>query len=95
MAEQQLQFSEDMIEALEKVVCEHDTEAQDPGVFMQYLGITIGYTLSRLNMGQQTKQEFLQQLFGFTQHVMDNMSKNQSAPAQQQEDAFGIWRPGD
>lgn len=94
MAEQQLKFSEEMVAALDKVVCEHDAEAQDPGVFIQYLGITIGYTLSQLNMGQPTKQEFLQQLFAFTQHVMDDFSRRQ-APQPPQEEAFGIWQPGD
>ncbi len=90
---EQLKFSEELIESLQERICQHDEQAQDPGVFMQYLAIAMGYTLSQLNMEQQTQQEFLQQLYGFTQHVMEDMSqRNVPEPS---EEAFGVWHPGD
>jgi hypothetical protein len=38
------------------------------------------------------KQDLLEQLNAFSKHVLDDMERQRPAP---QQEAFGIWKPGD
>jgi hypothetical protein len=88
----QLQLNEDLVNDLHDVLIKHDKLAEDTGVTMQYLAAIMAFMLAHQNMPSDDKHEFLQQLFGFANHVLDDvLQKNE--PAAPADDAFGIWKP--
>lgn len=86
----QLQLSEDLVNELHDVLIKHDQLAEDTGVTMQYLAAIMAFMLAHQNMATDDKREFLQQLFGFANHVLDDVIGKNQPPA---DDAFGIWKP--
>jgi hypothetical protein len=68
----------------------HDERAEDSSISMQYLAAVMAFMLGHQDMSADDKREFLQQLFGFAHHVLDDVMLKAQPPA---EDAFGIWKP--
>jgi hypothetical protein len=90
----QLELSDELIKELQNVVVKYDERASDMGIAVQYYAAVIGYVLGQQNFPVEEKKEFLNQLFGFSMHVLEDVVKPQQAPPQSQE-AFGVWKPGD
>lgn len=92
----EMQLSPALIDAVHQAVIEHDADANDAGVFSQYLAAVIGFQLGVHDMPIDRKQEILQQLFEFSGHVMQDVeSQRQPEPATPSpQDAYGIWKPG-
>lgn len=88
-----IQLSEELLIDIQKTLVKYDEQAQDMGVAVQYLSAITGLLLSNFKSHDKSqKQQLLQQLFGFAEHVMlDNSEKQEQAPAN--DDAFGIWKP--
>ncbi|MEM7020504.1 MAG: hypothetical protein AAF512_24575 [Pseudomonadota bacterium] len=89
----QLELSEEMIEAVQKTMEEYDERAGDLLMMLQYLGAITGYKLAVEPMDSAQKRELLNQLFAFTSRVLDDFEQPAQPP--EQEEAFGIWKPGD
>jgi hypothetical protein len=76
------------------IVRQEPAAAQDTGLVIQYLGAVAGYMLGSQNMPTAQKQEFLTELNGFIEHVMqDTDQKHQQQRQSQAANAFGIWEP--
>jgi len=76
------------------IVRQEPAAAQDTGLQIQYLGALAGYMLGSQNMATAQKQEFLNELQGFIEHVMsDTDQKHQQQRQSQAASAFGIWEP--
>ena len=86
----QLQLNDDLVNDLQDLLIKHDERAEDNGVCMQYLAAVMAFMLGHQQINANDKREFLQQLFGFADHVMDDVIRKTQAPA---DDAFGIWKP--
>ena len=88
-----IQLSEELLIDIQKILIKHDESAQDMGVAVQYLSAVTGLLLANFKAyDNQQKQELLQQLYGFAEHVMtDSTAEEQPAPAN--DAAFGIWKP--
>lgn len=90
----ELKLSDQLIESIQNTLIQNDDRASDTGITVQYLAAILGYMLGNQNFSKDEKHEFLEQLFAFSQHVLDDVSqdKNQPPPPPTQE-AFGIWKP--
>lgn len=90
----ELQLSEQLIETVQDALSRHDERANDPGITLQYLAAITGFMLANQNLPHNEKHEFLDQLYAFSQHVLDDIGQEQvtNQPPPQQE-AFGIWKP--
>ncbi len=88
-----IQLSEDLLVDIQKTLIKHDQDAQDMGVAVQYLSAITGLLLANFKSHDKAqKQQLLQQLYGFAEHVMnDNSEEKTAAPAN--DEAFGIWKP--
>ncbi|HEC28158.1 MAG TPA: hypothetical protein ENI65_01030 [Gammaproteobacteria bacterium] len=88
-----IQLSEELLIDIQKTLVTHDPKAQDMGVAVQYLSAITGLLLANFNAyNREQKKELLQQLFGFTENVMnDNDRKN--LQNEDSDAAFGIWKP--
>ncbi len=87
----QLQLSGKLIKEVRDVIAEHDPAASDPGVASQYLSAVIGFLLGQEDMPDQQKQEILEELMAFANHVASDVQRQKSNQAQQ---ASGVWKPG-
>ncbi len=90
----QLQLSQQLIDAVQDALTAADPRARDPMIAMQYLSAIIGYALGKMHIHPADKRDALDQLVAFTRHVMEEVERPQPARASAGE-AFGIWRPGD
>jgi hypothetical protein len=88
-------LSEPLIAGLRKVLREHDPNASDLGVTLQYLSAVTGFLLAGYRAPFEDKEELLDQLCAFTKQVFAERSLGGSRTASPQQEAFGIWRPGD
>lgn len=88
-----IQLSEELLIDIQKTLVTHDPKAQDMGVAVQYIAAITGLLLANFNAyNREQKKELLQQLFSFTENVMnDNDRKNLQNEAS--DAAFGIWKP--
>jgi hypothetical protein len=92
----EMQLSQEMIQAVQEIIVAQDPRARDAGITAQYLSAIIGVLLGSQQMPRSDKMEILEQLGAFSQHVMDDIERQQQQPATPGPDAaFGIWRPGD
>jgi len=92
----QLNLSNQLVQQILSVLESHDSAATDPGVASQYLSAVVGFLLGQQDMTQEQKQEILQELAAFTQHVADDVDKQRQQPqppAPPPQEAFGIWKP--
>ena len=89
-----IQLSAELFEDIQQAVAKQHPGA-DAGVVMQYLAAISGYMLgSEHNMQANDKEEFLQELCGFMQHVYtDTASRQQQQQAAVADKAFGYWEP--
>jgi len=88
-----IQLSEELLLDIQKTLVKHDEQAKDMGVAVQYLSAITGLLLSNFkSYDKAQKQQLLQQLFGFAEHVMNDNAEKQAAPPVN-DDAFGIWKP--
>lgn len=87
----QLQLSGKLIKEVRDVIAEHDPAASDPGVASQYLSAVIGFLLGQEDMPDQQKQEILEELMAFANHVASDVQRQKSNQVQQ---ASGVWKPG-
>jgi len=89
-----IRLSDELVTELQNVIVKHDPRAEDSGITIQYFAAVIGYSLSQQSFPADQKKEFLDQLFAFSNHVLEDCESDQpQAPPQQ--DAIGKWRPGD
>lgn len=87
----EIQLSRELAQAVQGAIAEHDAQARDELIAIQYLAALTGYMLGNTTLPSSQKRELLGQLHGFSEHVLQDMERSQ-APKQE---AFGIWRPGD
>jgi len=87
-----LKLSQQLIDNIQKVIVDADTEAQDAAVSLQYLAAVTGFILGSQNMQKNEKDEFLDQLYAFSKHVLDDVCKQATPPAAA-ANAFGTWKP--
>lgn len=86
-----IQLSSQMIDDLKNTITQHDPQAGNDMVFMQYLTAVTGYVLAHQDHPGMDKKALLADLSHFMGQVLDQVERDM-APA---EDAFGIWKPGD
>lgn len=92
-----LQLTIPLVEDVLKAIIQHDPAADDHGLAMQYMAAINGFLLGHQNFTEHQRSEFLNQLRAFSQQVCDDIVAQRSentAPPPQQE-AFGVWKPGD
>ncbi|MEM7209342.1 MAG: hypothetical protein AAF434_16080 [Pseudomonadota bacterium] len=89
----QLQLSAQLVRQLHGFLSQHDKNAEDPGVASQYMAATIGFLLGEQDMDSQDKEEILEQLFAFAQHVAEDVERQKRA-APPKQNPFGVWKPG-
>jgi len=88
-----IQLSEELLLDIQKTLIQHDEQAQDMGVAVQYLSAIIGLMLANFkSYDTEQKKALLSRLAEFSEHVMlDNESQEQKQ--QPTDEAFGIWKP--
>ncbi|OED40644.1 hypothetical protein AB833_11275 [Chromatiales bacterium (ex Bugula neritina AB1)] len=87
----QLQLSGKLIKDVRDLLASHDAAAQDPGVASQYLSAVIGFLLGQEDMPGPQKQEVLEELMAFANHVSEDVQRQKS---EQSASASGVWKPG-
>jgi hypothetical protein len=87
----QLQLSGPLIKSIRDLLSQHDPAAEDPGVASQYLSAVIGFLLGQEDMPDAQKQEILDELMAFAQHVAADVQRQKSERTQS---ASGVWKPG-
>lgn len=87
----QLQLSGPLIKSIRDLLSQHDPAAEDPGVASQYLSAVIGFLLGQEDMPDAQKQEILEELMAFAQHVAADVQRQKSERTQS---ASGVWKPG-
>lgn len=92
-----LKLSDELMAELHKTVARFDSRAQDPGVAVQYYAAVMGCLVGQQDFSMAEKQEFLQQLFTFSNHVLQDVagSPQQHQPEPANQEATGKWKPGD
>ena len=89
----QLQLSPQFVRKMHQYLADHDENAKDPGVAAQYMAAVMGFLLGEQDMPESEKEEVLEQLFAFAQHVANDVSQQKKAAPPKQQ-AFGVWKPG-
>jgi len=92
-----LQLTIPLVEDVLKAIIQHDPRADDHGLAMQYMAAINGFLLGHQDFNEQQRTEFLNQLQGFSEQVCNDIVSQRSSqpvPPPQQE-AFGVWKPGD
>lgn len=87
-----IQLSSELVSKLQDVVAEHDGNASNDMLFMQYLSAVTGFVMANQNEPGFDKQEFISDLAGFIGQVVKQV-ENDNKPQAPQEGAFGIWKP--
>ena len=87
-----IQLSSELASKLKAVVVEHDADAENDMLFMQYLSAVTGFVMAHQGQPGLDKQEFVADLSAFIGQVMQQV-EGDSKPQPAQEDAFGIWKP--
>ncbi len=90
-----LKLSASLVRDIQALLVQHDEAARDPGVASQYLCAVTGFLLGQQDMPDEQKDEVLEQLAAFMQHVANDVSqqRKQAPPAPPPQEAFGIWKP--
>jgi len=87
-----IQLSSDLVSRLKAVVVEHDAEADNDMLFMQYLAAVTGFIMAHQGQPGLDKGEFINDLAGFMGQVVKQVEAD-NQPQAPQEGAFGIWKP--
>jgi hypothetical protein len=92
----QFELSHQMVEDIKSVLASHDERAKDDLITTQYLAALMGFILGNQQMSVAKRRELLEDLGGFSAHVMQQIEQQQlQQVAPPTQDAFGIWHPGD
>ncbi|MBT7409536.1 MAG: hypothetical protein HN826_07555 [Methylococcales bacterium] len=93
----EISLSPKLIEDVHQLLKSHDSESNNPLVFVQYLSAIMGIVINEMPGDKAVKDEFVEEVFAFVQHVMNTQGPNSQAPAPagNPEEAFGVWKPGD
>lgn len=83
-----IQLSPGLIKSIQTVLQEHDQATSNQDIAMHYLSAIIGYQLAALPGELNDKQQFLGQLYQFSNHVL---SENCQPP--EPAEAYGVWEP--
>ena len=95
----ELKLSARLVGDLQKMLVAHDETAEDPGIASQYLCAVVGFLLGQQEMPDEQKDEALEQLAAFMQHVANDVSQQRRQapphppPPPPPQEAFGIWKP--
>ena len=87
-----IQLSTELVARLQEVVLEHDAEANNDMLLMQYLTAVSGYVLAHQTQPGLDKQEFISDLSNFMGQVVRQVESD-NKPQPPAEDAFGTWKP--
>lgn len=91
----QLQLSGKLIKDVKDLLAAHDEAAQDPGVASQYLSAVIGFMLGQEDMPEPQKQEILEELMAFANHVAADVQRQKTEQSSSAAaSASGVWKPG-
>lgn len=93
MAEQELQLSQQLIEDIQAAITKHDANANDDMVAVQYMAASIGFLVGHQNMQPAQQEGVMEQLNAIIGHIIQQVRPQPVQPPQQE--AFGIWRPGE
>lgn len=88
-----IQLSNELVVDLKNVMEKHDPATSDDLLFLQYLSAVSGYVLAHQTQPGMDRKGFLNDLNIFTGQVLEQVERDM-APQQPQEDAFGVWKPG-
>lgn len=88
-----IQLSAEMVSDIKAAIVKHDAAADNDMLYMQYLAAVAGFVLAHQDNESIDKREFIADLSGFMGQVVDQVERDLQ-PQQPQEDAFGIWKPG-
>jgi hypothetical protein len=91
-----LQLSVDMVEDVIRAIMQHDPQAEDHGVAMQYLAAINGFLLGHQDFSEQQRTDFLNTLHQFSGKVCNDIAsqRGQQPPSPPPQEAFGVWKPG-
>ena len=89
-----IQLSSQLFQDIQDAVQRQEPGA-DQAVVMQYLAAIMGYMVgSQRNMSEADRDGFLDELFGFARHVVNDVVQQQQQQQQQAAGkAFGYWEP--
>lgn len=90
-----LQLSDELIAALHETVAKFDERAKDPGIAVQYYAAVMGCVVGQQDFSMSEKQEFLKQLFAFSNHVLQDVAGETAQESTAEQQATGKWKPGD
>ena len=82
-----IQISDELINEIQNIIQKHDSSADNPGVSIQYLSAIVGYLAAGFPGPLAQKQQILQQLYQFSDHVLSENSQSES------DEAYGVWKP--
>ncbi len=88
----EIQLSKQLVDEVKTAIAGHDAQAAEDIIALQYLAAISGFILGNTPYQPAQKQELLEQLNAFSKHVLDDMERQRPPP---QQEAFGIWKPGD
>lgn len=90
-----IQLSPQLMQDMRAALNKHDARCSDDMLAMQYLVAAAGMMLSSYDNAGLNKQEALQEMSGFMQHVFDYMEKEKAKrAAPPAAGAMGVWKPG-
>ena len=90
---EELKLSQELIEDIKATIVKHDANASDDILTVQYMAASIGFLVGQQNFSPPQEDEVLEQLTAIEKHIISQLRPQPMAPPQQE--AFGIWRPGD
>jgi len=88
-----IQLSDELLNDLQAVLQDHDEQAREAGVGIQYLAAVIGVLMSRFPLQNDQRETVLAQLFEFAQQIMRDNLPAEASPEQPGDGAFGVWKP--
>ncbi|MCG6870492.1 MAG: hypothetical protein LJE91_17675 [Gammaproteobacteria bacterium] len=88
-----IQFSAELVTALQKALADNDDRARDPFIAIQYLAAVIGFMVGREPLPSERKLEVNDELCALMKHVLEDVDGSRQRQTPQAE-AFGIWKPG-
>ena len=90
---EELKLTQELIQDIQAAIGKHDANASDDMISVQYMAASIGFLVGHMNMSPAQENEVLDQLTAIEKHIIGQIRPQPMAPPQQE--AFGIWRPGD
>lgn len=90
-----INLSDELLKDIQQTLEKHDERNQDLGVGAQYLAAVIGVLVAHFPGQMQQRKEILQQLYNFSDEVMQSNVEPEQQADPGANDAAGIWKPGD